>query len=186
MLSTKCRRNAPIAAGDVEYFFLLLGKITGAKSVAMFFSYKITPPLPLPPPRILQKAINTFRRITTETTFNIIITTTTASSMCKKIWIYQNTCSSKSSCTSFQTFVLHYCALLCFTYLTLLFFAFHLFHCFAKGWSALPHTGSIWFSMYVFFCRLSTWNVDCLPWFIHVRCPTRCSRPLRTARQQAT
>ena len=43
MLSTRCRRNAPIAAGDVEYFFLLLGRITGAESVAMFFSYKITP-----------------------------------------------------------------------------------------------------------------------------------------------
>ena len=46
---TKCRRNAPIVVGDVEYFFLL-------QSLS-FFSYTITPPLTLPPSRILQKAI---------------------------------------------------------------------------------------------------------------------------------
>ena len=34
----------------------MLGKITGAKSVAIFFSYKIKPPLPLPPQRMLQKS----------------------------------------------------------------------------------------------------------------------------------
>ena len=71
-----------------------------------------------------------------------------------KKYIYQNTCPSKSSRTGFETFVLHYFALLCFTKhcSSLHYFAFIASLCFymavttsehVKGRSAIPHTCSI-------------------------------------------
>ena len=102
----------------------------------------------------------------------------------KKIWLYQNTCPSKSSRTCFQTFVLHYCALLCFTKhcSSLHYFASIASLCLytaettsehVKGWSALPylHAQSRFLCMFLStLCQLGLphiWNVELYTSRIH-------------------